>query len=352
MRPRKPFPADSVTILQALLGKAERTEDARRIQAVLIRAVDDIPSERIAVMVGLSVATVRSLHSQFLRNGAACLMDRPGRGGNRRRNLDDETEKRILAGFIERSKVGCILNVGEIRVAIEAAIGRPVATSTIYRLMIRHGWRKVAPTSASPQSRSCRHRAVQKKLADITANEKAALKAGQSLRLLFQDEARFGRISELYRCWAPGQIRPSCPQQLVREAVYLFGAVSPHDGRLVTSIEQKANTESMARFLTKTVDQFPHDRLLMVLDGAGWHKAKALQVPERMRLITLPPYCPDLNPAEHLWEAIRMRYFANRLFATLGAVEAQLITGAEELAANPAGLTSLTYFPWIRLCVL
>ena len=172
------------------------------------------------------------------------------------------------------------------------------------------------------------------------------------MRLLFQDEARFGRISELYRCWAPQRIRPSCPKQLVREAVYLFGAVSPIDGRLVTSLEQKANTESMARFLAKTAEVFPDDRLLMVLDGAGWHKAKALEVPPCIRLISLPPYCPDLNPAEHLWLAMRMKFFANRLFATLGAVEAQLITGADELAAHPDELASLTCFPWIRLCVL
>ena len=71
-----------------------------------------------------------------------------------------------------------------------------------------------------------------------------------------------------------------------------------------------------------------------------------------MRLLSLPPYCPDLNPAEHLWLAIRMRFFANRVFATLGAVEAQLITGVAELAAKPDELASMTCFPWIRLCVL
>lgn len=108
----------------------------------------------------------------------------------------------------------------------------------------------------------------------------------------------------------------------------------------------------MARFLAKTADTFPGDRLLMVLDGAGWHIAKALTVPPSMRLIRLPPYCPDLNPAELLWLALRMRFFANRLFATLGAVEAQLITGAAELAANPEELARLTCFPWVRLCVL
>ena len=167
--------------------------------------------------------------------------------------------------------------------------------------------------------------------------------------MLFQDEARFGRISELYRCWAPNRVRPSCPQQLVREAIYVFGAVSPWDGRLVTTIEPKANTQAMTRFLADTAAAFPDERILMVLDGAGWHVAKALAIPANIRLVTLPPYCPDLNPAEHLWAAFRLRYFANRVFGTLSAVAAQLQIATRELAEDPHGLTSLTCFPWIRL---
>lgn len=150
MRPRKAFPPDSVQVLRDLLHVAERADDARRIQAVLMRALDDLPPERIAAVVGLSVATVRGLHSQFLRQGVASLVDRPGRGGSRRRHLSDETEQRILADFIERAKTGGVLNVGEIRKAVEAEIGHRVATSTIYRLMIRQGWRKVAPRPHHP----------------------------------------------------------------------------------------------------------------------------------------------------------------------------------------------------------
>lgn len=151
MRPRKPFPADSVDILKDLLRKTKRTEDTRRIQAVLMRALDQSPPSTIAAIVGLSVATVRSLHSQFLRQGVSCLVGRPGRGGSRRRKLSDEAEARILDGFIERAKIGGVLNVGEIREAIQKEAGHQVGTSTIYRLMSRRGWRKVAPRPHHPK---------------------------------------------------------------------------------------------------------------------------------------------------------------------------------------------------------
>ena len=78
MRPRKAFPSDSVQVLRDLLHLAERAADARRIQAVLMRALDDLPTERIAIVVGLSVATVRGLHTQFRRQGLASPVARPG----------------------------------------------------------------------------------------------------------------------------------------------------------------------------------------------------------------------------------------------------------------------------------
>lgn len=115
-----------------------------------MRALNDSAPEFIAGVVGLSVATVRGLHSQFLREGMACLHDRPGRGGARRRYLDDAQEAAILADFVERSKIGGILSVVEIRQALEQHIGRKVATTTIYRLMARQGWRKLAPRPSHP----------------------------------------------------------------------------------------------------------------------------------------------------------------------------------------------------------
>lgn len=150
MRPRSPFPTGSARDLRALLARTTKVDSARRIQAVLMRALDDSPPQRIAEVVGLSVATVRSLHSRFLREGITCLSDRPGRGGSRRRHLDDAAEAAVLVGFVKRAKAGGVLDVAEIRAAIEAEIGHPVAKSTIYRLMARHGWRKIAPRPRHP----------------------------------------------------------------------------------------------------------------------------------------------------------------------------------------------------------
>ena len=86
----------------------------------------------------------------------------------------------------------------------------------------------------------------------------------------------------------------------------------------------------------------------MVLDGAGWHKAKRLPVPANIRLVFLPPWSPQLNPVEHLWDEVREKWFANRVFDSMNAVEEQLITALKTLEEDATQVASLTGFDWIK----
>jgi len=103
----------------------------------------------------------------------------------------------------------------------------------------------------------------------------------------------------------------------------------------------------MSLFLLDLLDAWPDEPLLLVLDGAGWHKARSLPVPERLRLWLLPPHCPECNPGEHIGDEAREKGFANQLFATLADVEVRLKTQLEELATDSNLLRSLTFFPWL-----
>ncbi|MDO9253744.1 MAG: transposase [Hydrogenophaga sp.] len=88
--------------------------------------------------------------------------------------------------------------------------------------------------------------------------------------------------------------------------------------------------------------------VLMVMDQAGWHLAGELVVPQNMRSLMLPPCSPELNPAEHLWEAIREDCFANHVFADLDAVVSAFTTGLCDLEADPCQTRSMTGFGWIN----
>ena len=88
----------------------------------------------------------------------------------------------------------------------------------------------------------------------------------------------------------------------------------------------------------------------MQVDQAGWHQAKELKVPENIRLIPQPPYSPELNPVEHVWEHLREKQFPNFACSSLAQVIDKLCEGLTQLESEPERLRSMTYFPHFR-CV-
>ena len=165
---------------------------------------------------------------------------------------------------------------------------------------------------------------------------------------MFQDEARFGRIRDPRHGWAPAGVRPEVSRQVVREYEYAFAAISPPDGTLDSLVLPTVHAEAMNVFLAEVSQRHPGEFILMVLDGAGWHKAKRLPVPTRMRLLFLPPWSPPLHPVEHLWDEGREKWFANRVFDSLEAVEEQLLPALKTWEEDAPRVASLTGFDWIK----
>jgi len=164
---------------------------------------------------------------------------------------------------------------------------------------------------------------------------------------MFQDEGRFGRLSDPRHCWSPPGIRPEVGTQVVRESTFAFAAVSPHDGMLDSLILPEVNAEMMSLFLAEVAARHAEEWIVMVMDQAGWHIAKALKIPDHMRVIWLPPYSPQCNPVEHLWDEIREKWFPNRVFPSLQAVENTLVEALATLEKDKQRIAGLTGFDWI-----
>ena len=170
---------------------------------------------------------------------------------------------------------------------------------------------------------------------------------GRSVRLMFQDEGRFGRINNPRSCWAPPGVRPDVAAQLVREFTYAYAAISPHDGVLDSLILPDVNAEAMGLFLAEVAARHPADFIVMFMDQAGWHKAGNLVVPANMRLEWLPPYSPQCNPVEHLWEEIREKWFGNLVFRDMKGVEDTLTAALAALERDTERIGGLAGFDWI-----
>jgi len=164
-----------------------------------------------------------------------------------------------------------------------------------------------------------------------------------------QDEGRFGRVSIPKNSWAPSGIRPMVPRQIVREAFYVYSAVCPSLGKMNSLILPYANTEMMNLFLENLSNQFLEYEIIMQVDGAGWHRSKGLKMPRNIHFIPQPPYSPETNPVEHIWDEIREKYLHNKAFESIEETKDIVSFGIKDITAKPDVIKSMTYFPHLNV---
>ena len=176
---------------------------------------------------------------------------------------------------------------------------------------------------------------------------------GKRIELWFMDEARVGQKGGLTHVWYQKGVRPRGVRQQGFASAHLFGAVCPERGAGVALVLPEVSTAAMEVFLAelaRAVSAGTH--VALVLDGAGWHVSKQLVVPANLTLIPLPPYSPELNPVERVWEYLRDRWLSHRVLA--GGYEAVVDAACaawNALLAEPGRLRSLTNFPLLPASV-
>ena len=137
--------------MEVLLRDASGLSELRRIQAIYFRARYGDSAVRVAERTGLKLQTVRNLHSRWRRVGEAALA-LGKKGGRRHTHMSIEEENRLIERHRKAAEKGGILEVGVIHAAYERAVGKPLAKSATYRMLHRHGWRKIAPRPRHPKA--------------------------------------------------------------------------------------------------------------------------------------------------------------------------------------------------------
>jgi transposase len=115
-------------------------------------------------------------------------------------------------------------------------------------------------------------------------------------------------------------VKPICTFHHVYKSTWLFGAFSPITGDNFQLILPHCNADNFQQFLDDLAKIRPKELKILVLDNGAFHKAKKLKIPENIALIFLPPYSPELNPAEKIWAKYK-RAFTNKFYTTLDEVE-------------------------------
>ena len=137
----------------------------------------------------------------------------------------------------------------------------------------------------------------------------------------FFDESRFGTHSKIGHGWFKTGVRCPVKIKLGYKNFYLYGAVNPKTGEEFTLLLPNVNIQCMNIFLSEFAKTRNGRKVVIVMDGAGWHKSHKLIFLENIRIIILPPYSPELNPAEKLWQYIKDHTIKNKIYKTLRALE-------------------------------
>lgn len=129
---------------------------------------------------------------------------------------------------------------------------------------------------------------------------------------------------------------------------YIFGAVCPERDVGAALVMPYVNTEAMRLHLieiSKTIAPGAH--AVVIIDGAGWHSARDLAVPGNITLLPLPPYSPELNAQENVWQFLRQNYLAGRVFADYDAIVDACCEAWNRLAAETGRITSIAARDWL-----
>lgn len=166
--------------------------------------------------------------------------------------------------------------------------------------------------------------------------------------LFFQDEGRFGRINNVSKCWVPRGQRAIVGKQIIREYIYAYSSVCPQTGETFSLILPWSDTVCMNEFLKLFSEQYNSYRIILTMDKAAWHRSKELKIPENIAPFYLPPYSPELNPTEHLWDYIReQKEFNNHTFDSIEEVSEHLCKALSELFDEKDKVKSMTKFSWL-----
>ena len=133
--------------------------------------------------------------------------------------------------------------------------------------------------------------------------------------LWYQDESRFGQKDYLTHRWQKRGIRTEAIKQQAFESTYFYGAINPLTGERHSLLFPTCDNYCTSLFLKSLSETVSSDKLIiLIMDQAGWHKSQDLKVPGNIKIFHLPPYSPQLNPIERLWQHIKKKYLSNRFF--------------------------------------
>ena len=160
-----------------------------------------------------------------------------------------------------------------------------------------------------------------------------------------------GQKNKITRRWARRGTRPRAPHDQRTKSAYIFGAICPARGAGAALVLPRCNTEAMQWHVGEISAQVtPGAHAVVMLDQAGWHTSKKLEVPDNMTLLPLPPRSPELNPVENIWQFMRDNWLSNRVFQSQQDIVDHCCDAWNKLVDQPWIIMSIGRRDWAHEC--
>jgi transposase len=168
----------------------------------------------------------------------------------------------------------------------------------------------------------------------------------------FQDESRIGQQGSTTRMWTKQGTRPCAIKQKQFISANIFGVVCPnHDSSFALVLPRK-DTEMIQLFLDEFSKIIPRGKhVALVVDRAGWHITQNLNIPKNISFVLLPPYSPELNPIEQLWQQLKQRYLANRCFKNYKEILSSVSFAWKEFTGTSGAIKNLCSRSWASVVI-
>jgi hypothetical protein len=158
---------------------------------------------------------------------------------------------------------------------------------------------------------------------------------------------RVGQKSRRVRQWARKGSRPRQPADQRYQSLYVFGAVCPARDIGAALIMPRVNADGMQKHLEEiSRNVTPGAHAIVIIDGAGWHTAKNLVIPSNISLLKLPPYSPELNAQENIWQYMRENYLSRLVLLDYDALVEVCISAWNKLVAETGRIRSIATRKW------
>lgn len=327
--------------LKSQIRSATDPRDKERLQVVLWATRGQHSLDELARLSGRARSTIQIWLNDFTAGGLARLLERETSPGKTSPVAAPKVQAQLQAGL----QAGRWHTAGQVAAWLKEAHGIERATKSLYYWLGKVGGALRVPRPRHVKQDPAATAAFR---AELEQNlENLHLPKDRAVKIWVADESRFGLHTQSRRCWTLRGQRVVIPQQQRYEWEYVYGALEVLEGAAQFRFMPSVNLDFSRDFLQQIAASDPTAEHVVLWDQAGFHpRAADADLPERIHLLALPPYSPELNPIEGLWDQVQ-DVTANRRHESLDALEETLTAALRPFWETPARVVALIHH-WLH----